>query len=196
MKTRGFAALAVCAGSLGFAPAAALGDLFFEVTVSGDLPDGNWESMPIGALISYDVWTWGTGDDQVLFGAMFNVGAVESGDLLIGSIGKANPGGQFTASQNGVIGFIPETIFEVLVLSFPGVDIGGDPATATRIYAGFTSAFIDAGGRLNTSGWNVETGGGKSPKIHSFGIFETPTPGSVVLMATGGALLALRRSRA
>lgn len=196
MNTPRLGLVALCAGAVFLTPCAAVADIFFEVTEAGQLPDGKWGTTPGGVAIPYDVWMWGTGPDRVLFAAMFNVGAVNSGDTLISGLGKANPGGEFTSSKDGVIGFFPDTIFEVVVLALPpGVDIGDSPATATRIYANFTSAFQVAAGRLDTSGWSITTGGGSNPAVHSYGIVETPTPGSAAMIVAAGLVLASRRSR-
>ncbi len=175
---------------------AAQGDFFFEITRTGEKPDGKWGTSPLFAQESFDVWVWGTGADQTLIGALFNVGSTGTWEVDIGDVGTANPGGQFTLSNNGVIGFIPDTIFDVEVAAIPqGVAIGTSPATATKIYEGFLARLIVPGVVLDITHSTVVTGGGPGPSVKSYGIVETPSPSAACVGVLAGGWLMGRRRR-
>jgi len=163
-------------------------DLYVEITVDGDVPDG---LVDYGIIFmnpyDLDVFVWGTGTDTGLHHALFDIAATD-GFWGLDQLGTVNPGGQFAGPNSA--GTLDGAITGVELTSLAGVALPQTPATALLIYDNFVGWAGSAFAMLDIVPTDFVTNGG-APVVHTIGVRETPEPVSALLLAV--AALGLRR---
>lgn len=178
---RVFAVAALAAGSVAHA------DVYFEITVSGESPDGMTGTVALLTPGAFDVYVWGTGDDTTLLLADYAVAAEERFGWLMMDLGESDPEGLFDERSDGHFGFFPDGLLGIIVRSHAGVALPRTPGTALKIYEGYMARPDAPGALMNVYPAFVTTNTGDAPTVRTIGIVEAPAPGAA--MALGGAVL-------
>lgn len=175
---------------LSFLAATASADVYVEITTDGDTPDGLVDyGIVFGWPYDLDVYVWGTGADNVLRQAFFDIGPTE-GEWQLDALGAVNPGGQFAGPNSpGTLDY--PGIAGVQLFSMDGVPLPQTPASALLIYDNFVGAAWSAFALLDVipTAFYTDT----VPVVHAIGVRETPEPASGILLVAWA--LALRAGR-
>ena len=167
-------------------------DVFVEITHDGFMPDGHQDWVEMAYQGWFDIYVWGSGADSVLYGADFDIGAPSGGpEWYMLSLGTVDPLSQFDYRYAGTL--LAFRIEGVEVYSDLGVGLPQDMGSALLLYDNFYAANLEVLGLMEVIPNEFVTDGGTDPTIHSYGMQEIPEPGTLVLLALGGLLVARRR---
>ncbi|MCA9300907.1 MAG: hypothetical protein KDA28_17680, partial [Phycisphaerales bacterium] len=163
----------------------ASGTIHLEVTRSGDLPDGATDfGFAYGETASLDIWIWGTGVDTSILTITFGATG-HGGEWSMDALGIGDPDGRALFSTDGTIdGF---DIVAIEFLALPPVAIGGGMDQAVMIYQGFVATNLEPGGRVDPFVTLALTDSGNDPTVRTYGIVQTPTPGTLGVFMMLGA---------
>ncbi|MCK4659007.1 MAG: PEP-CTERM sorting domain-containing protein [Phycisphaerae bacterium] len=176
----------------GLCASSASADVFFEVTRHGDEPIG----MDNGSFVFYytghfDAYVWASGADTELVGADFDIvfDDIYGWDIAFLELGVVDPDGLFSGPESpGAIA--SDRIEGVLVSDAAPVPLPQDINNAMLLYENFHMYFD---GYVSVVPNLVETNAGSPPVIHSYGVFNTPEPATLSLLALGGLLVTRQR---
>lgn len=178
----------------------AAGDVFVQVTRTGELPTGLEDSCVIGESGSYDVWMWSDVPGVRLSAFSLRIGSPGASSRVewaMSGVGIVDPDGLFSplASFDGSV--VDSAIVGIEMIQFfglPGVEIGPSPVEAIRLYSGALGTNVEVGGRLIAEPANLET---DIPfgVVRLIGITQTPSPGVLCGMGLWGLVCAGRRRR-
>lgn len=178
----------------------AAGDVFVQVTRTGDGPTGLEDSCVIGESGSYDVWMWSDVPGVRLSAFSLRIGSPSGSPFVqweMTGAGAVDPDGLFSplVSQDGSV--VDSAIVGIEMIQFfglPGVGIGPSPVEAIRLYSGALGTNVEVGGRLIAEPTNVET---DIPfgALRLIGITQTPSPGVLGGMGLWGLVCVGRRRR-
>lgn len=176
----------------GLCASSASADVFFEVTGHGEEPIG----MDNGGFEFYydgffDVYVWGSGEDTGFYRADFDIvfEDIYGWEIDFKELGIVDPDGLFFGSESpGATAY--DRIEGVLVSDTVSVPLPQGIDDAMLLYENFHMYFD---GFVSVVPDLVVTNAGNSPVIHSYGVYNTPEPGTAVLFSLGALILICRR---
>jgi hypothetical protein len=174
---------------------AARADVYFEITPSGQLPNGVVDSVPLLTPASFDVYVWGSGADTGLLHTNFAVAAAERFGWLMLDLGVPDPADLFTSQFEGAFGFFPDGIGGIAVESATPVPLPTDMGSALKIYQGFMARPDEPSALMDVYPVIVTANTGANRPWHTTGVIATPAPGAALLLAGASALTGACRTR-
>ncbi len=177
-------------------------NVFVEVDFAGATPDAFTDgSLAISSIETLSVYLWADQPGVLISGFALDLDGQSErgvtgagGEFVFAGLGAVDPGGLFLIDSPGAIdGLSIGGIFGLNVPS-PFVELPTSASEAIEIYSGFTGSAETVGAGVMPV-LSLTWGAGVQPKpIRSFGVFQTPAPGSVALLGVLG-LVASRRGR-
>ena len=205
MRTaRCLAVLTPCLFTLG-----AGADLFVEVHVMGDIPDGSTEAglkLLTDTALSVSIWSDTPGVSiasvSMALDGRSALGVLESGgNFSFSQLGAADPTGAFDSADDGLIGpgtpTAQNTISAIGMSVFnpaQGVTLPTSAGSALVIYQGFRGTAFEPGSGVLPEVFIQPAAGTPPQRVQTFGVYQIPTPSGATLIGLG-VLAATRRRR-
>ncbi|MBL4809625.1 MAG: hypothetical protein JKY43_06160 [Phycisphaerales bacterium] len=182
----------------------AAADIYIEIDFAGSGPDG----QTTGDLVIFDptplsVWIWADEpgltimDLSLQINGQSRLGIPNSGGILtFDSVGTADPNSNFAITADGTLDagntLINNLFFSNLIL--PTNPLPTSMQTAWLLYTDFTGTATEPfAGVMPIIDSLILQSGDTSQTIHTYGLYQTPTPNTLALLTLAGLLTTKRR---
>ena len=195
--------LLIIAALIGSAGTVARGDVYVEVEFANRSPSASTDPfLEFGEPTALSVYIWADDPGVVVREILLTlngesqVGVLGNGGICqLSNTGTLDPDDLFLLDIPGVQS--SDTIISDMLLSnivFPGVELPAVASSAYAFYAGFTATALSVGAGVMPDVEIVWEPGTAPQTVHTFGIYQTPTPGTLGVIGAFG-LIAIKRRR-
>lgn len=197
MRTTSLAvALLACSSMTLFA------DIYIEIDFASSGPDGQTSGdLTLGDPAPLSVWIWADTPDFTLVNINLELNGQSmlgvpnnGGSVMINQLGTLDPDGHFMFPlSDGTMNGDQTIVSEIFVgnLIFPGEPLPTSIDDAWLLYTDFTATALDSGAGIMPI-VTIDTGLDPTD-IHTFGLYQTPTPGTLALLGFGALATSKRR---
>ncbi len=179
-------------------------DIYIEIDFAGSGPNAQTEgSLVINNPTSLSIWIWADEPGLTIMNLTLQINGQSSqgfpnsgGILTFDSIGTADPNSNFLIASNGALD-AGNTLINNLFFSnfaFPADPLPTSMETAWLLYTDFTGTAMDSGaGAMPIIDSLILQSGDTSQTIHTYGLYQTPTPNTLALLGLAALATSKRR---
>ena len=180
----------------------ALGDVYVEIDFANGTPNGSTDPyLEIFNPTQLSVYIWADEpgvsiqEIRMTLNGESQQGQLGSGGICrLSSLGIADPDNQFLFGLPGQ--HTSDTIIDFILLAnavFPATEVPVGSGSAYEFYAGFTATAETSGAGVMPYIEIDWAPGTAAQTVHTYGIYQTPTPGTLALVGMIGMLGGVRR---